>query len=257
MNICIGIPSWLPDKEPNRTIRQESLNKLLKQLSDLWPELDILIIAQNWQNFTPIETKNKQIIKHFPQLGILQARKELRNLFLELNYDYIIMFDDDITIDCKTKNAAQDYLNRIKSHPKGFCFIQGKNSKYHPYLAAQLNLCAISRFIYEQEPMVDVDPQKNEGYEDSIFACLLHHKWSQYEFLPPPTIRPIHVIDYKSKIPSTWAEDKKPWYQLATNTDIIQEYIMKYKKFPENWKQMINKEPKKEEKQVNTFYLYF
>ena len=47
MKICIGIPSYLPEKQPDRKIRQDSLNKLLLQLSELWPNIDILIIAQN------------------------------------------------------------------------------------------------------------------------------------------------------------------------------------------------------------------
>jgi len=100
----------------------------------------------------------------------------LREEFLRLGYDYIIMFDDDAIIKCDDAKAHLDFIKEIDKHPQGFCFIHGQNSKYHPYIGAQLNLCAISRFIYEQEPMVNIDPQKNEGYEDSIFACLLHHK---------------------------------------------------------------------------------
>lgn len=256
MKICIGIPSYLPEKQPDRKIRQDSLNKLLLQLSELWPNIDILIIAQNWKDFSPIKISNKLVIKYYEPLGILKARKLLREHFLKLNYDYIIMFDDDITIKCDNSHAAKDFIKELERHPKGFCFPLGHNSKYHPYCAAQLNLCAVSRFIYEQEPMVDVDPQNDEGYEDSIFSCLLHHKWGEYEFNMPKTIHPIHLTSYKSKIPSTWAEGKVPFYQLATNTDIIQEYIMKHKEFPNDWKKLITG-PRKEETSQNTFYLYF
>ena len=42
-----GIPSWLPDAEPDRTKRKERVNHLFKQLNDLWPDIDILVIAQN------------------------------------------------------------------------------------------------------------------------------------------------------------------------------------------------------------------
>ena len=86
-----GIPSWLPDKEPDRTQRQGRINRLFKQLNDLWPSIDILVIAQNWQDFKPIKTKNKQIIKTYEPLGILKARQTLREEFLKLDYDYIIM----------------------------------------------------------------------------------------------------------------------------------------------------------------------
>ena len=51
-----GIPSWLPDKEPDRSQRKERINRLFKQLNDLWPNIDILVVAQNWQDFKPIKT---------------------------------------------------------------------------------------------------------------------------------------------------------------------------------------------------------
>lgn len=47
MRKVFGIPSWLPDKEPDRTMRKERLNRLFKQLEQLWPDVDILVIAQN------------------------------------------------------------------------------------------------------------------------------------------------------------------------------------------------------------------
>jgi hypothetical protein len=30
--------------------------------------------------------------------------------------------------------------------------------------------------------MVDVDPEKNEGYEDMVFPLLLHYKYPEKEF---------------------------------------------------------------------------
>ena len=239
---CFGIPSWLPDEEPDRTLRIERINRLFKQLNNLWPDIDILVIAQNWKDFKPIETKNKQVIKNYPALGILGARKILREEFLKLKYDYIIMFDDDAIIKCDNDHAHLDFIAEIDKHPQGFCFVLGNNSKYHPYIGAQLNLCAISRFIYENEPMVDIDPQKKEGFEDSIFACLLHHKWGEYEFLMPKTIRPIQFLNPNEKAPSTWhkkAQITGGLGVMVTNTNTIQEYIVKHKKFPEDYKNLI------------------
>ncbi len=247
---CFGIPSWFPDKEPDRTQRQERINRLFKQLNDLWHDIDILVIAQNWQDFKPIETKNKQIIKEYPELGILGARKTLREEFLKAGYDYIIMMDDDCIIQVDNEHAADDYMQELENHPQGFCFIRpsgkvrGSNYKYHPYIGAQLNLCAISRYIYEREPMVDLDPQKNEAYEDSVFACLLHHKWAKYEFIAPNTIRPIQFRNYQEKVPSTWANIKRPQYLIGKNTDRIQAYIVQHKEFPSDYKSMIEKEYK-------------
>ena len=247
---CFGIPSWLPEKEPDRSLRIERVNRLFSQLSELWPDIDILVIAQNWKNFVPVETKNKQIIKKYPELGILGARKKLREEFLALDYDYIIMFDDDAIIKCDNDKASAEYMAEIDKHPNGFCFIMPSGGlragvpKYHPYIGAQLNLCAISRFIYEQEPMVDIDPQKKEGYEDSIYACLLHHKWEKYEFLAPKTIRPIQFMNPNEKAPSTWVSKARSTGNLSymsKNTHKIQEYIVKNKKFPAHYKNMIER----------------
>ncbi len=255
-----GIISWLPDKEPDRTQRKERINRLFKQLNDLWPSIDILVIAQNWQDFKPIKTKNKQTIKYYEPLGILGARKMLREEFLKTGINTVIMFDDDAIIKCDNDHAHIDYMNEVDKHKDGFCFIHGKNNSYHPYIGAQLNLCAISKFIYEKEPMVDIDPQKNEGYEDTIYACLLHHKWSKYEFTPPTTIRPIQFQNRQEKVKSTWAEEKRPWNTITANTNRIQEYIVQHKCFPIDYKSMIEKPLKRPEKLADgriDCYLYF
>ena len=260
---CFGIVSWFPDKEPDRSMRQERINRLFAQLNDLWPNTDILVIAQNWKNFKPIETKNKQIVKSYPELGILGARKKLREEFLKLDYDYIIMFDDDAIIKCDNDQAANDYMAEIDKHPHGFCFIMPSGGlragvpKYHPYIGAQLNLCAISKYIYEKEPMVDIDPQKKEGFEDSIYACLLHHKWNRYEFLAPTTIRPIQFMNPNEKVPSTWVGKAKQTGNLgsmAANTHRIQQYIVEHKEFPKHYKSLISVP---NEKNKTNVYLYF
>jgi len=250
---CFGIPSWLPEKEPARTQRKERINRLFKQLNDLWPDVDILVIAQNWKDFKPIKTNNKQIIKKYPELGILGARKTLQEEFLKLKYDYIIMFDDDAIIETKN-NAHIKYMELLDKYPQGFCFMPGKNSNYHPYCAAQLNLCAISRFIYEQEPMVDIDPQKDEGFEDSIYACLLYQKWNKYEFKPPVDIRCTQFLNTKEQAPSTWAHIPgkiRPFTKMIRNTNAIQAYITKYKKMPKDLKAFLEE---KEEKKTSYSY---
>lgn len=257
---CFGIISWLPDKGTARQARQERLNRLLKQLEELWPNIDILIIAQNWQGFEPIKIINKVIIKEYPELGILGARKTLREEFLALDYNYIIMFDDDAIIET-SDNAHIKYMQLLDKFPNGFCFIHGHNSRYHPYCAAQLNLCAISRFIYEKEPMVEIDPQKNEGFEDSIYACLLHHKYRQYEFDPPANIKCTQFNNRTEHVPSTWvATERRPMQTMIKNTNNIQQYIVDNKDFPANYKAFFEPEFKPIEKQADGkkgAYLYF
>ena len=233
---CFGIPSWLPDTEPARSKRKIRINRLLTQLSNLWPDIDILIIAQNWQDFTPIEIPNKLIIKKYEPLGLLKARKTLREEFLAARYDYLIMLDDDAIIRCNNDWAAKEYINEIDKHPQGFCFIHGKTKyKYDDYKAAQLNLCAISRFIYSQEPMVDIDPQKSEGFEDHLFSILLHLKWGKYEFIPPKGITHIQFLNAQEQIPSTWAKGKEINFKAMNfNTEKISDYIAQYEDLPKD-----------------------
>ena len=264
MKKVFGIPSWLPDDEPDRTQRAERINRLFKQLNDLWPDIDILVIAQNWQDFEPIETKNKQIILKYEPLGILKARQILREEFLKRDYDYIIMFDDDAIIKCDNDHVHLDYMAEIDKHPNGFCFIHGGKTKYDDYKSAQLNLCAISRFIYEKENIPNLDPQKSEAYEDTVYACLLHYKYSQYEFLPPKGITHTQFKNSKAPVKSTWAggteEEKISWGYLMDNTNMLKDYIMANKDLPADYRSRLRKKHKSPEKTYmgrdNTF-LYF
>ena len=51
MKICIGIISYLPDDKELRSIRIDRLNKTILDCNRLF-NLPILIIAQNWNDFT-------------------------------------------------------------------------------------------------------------------------------------------------------------------------------------------------------------
>ena len=237
---CFGIISWLPNDKENRILREERLNRLLKQLSELMPEIDILIIAQNWGDFIPVNTNNNKIIKNYPPLGILGARKTLRKEFLNLNYDYIIMFDDDAIIQYANLNLIKQYLQLIDNNPKGFAFVRGTNNAYNPYAGAHLNLCAISRYIYEREDMVDLDPQKGEGFEDCVFATLLHHKYSNLEWNIPDGLKCIQFRIKGEKAKSTWWDECKHKSGLLQRTNAVCKYISENKKLPENLSDFIS-----------------
>jgi len=232
---CIGIISWLPDEEQARKERKARLDRLIKQLNELWPTTDILIIAQNWGRLKVPKVSNKIIVKRYNPLGILGARKALREEFLNLDYDYIITFDDDAIIECSTETAADDYMKAIDAHPNGFCFIHSgiKNCTFDDYKAAQLNLCAISRYVFEKAPYVDVDPQKNEAFEDHTYAYYLHVKFAACEFMPPETITHVQFLNRKEPVPSTWA--KQPGLKtnhLVSNTNAILRYIKEHGTLP-------------------------
>jgi hypothetical protein len=162
---------------------------------------NIIIVAQNWQDFK-LDAPNVQIFS-YNKLGILQARKILRKHFLESDFDYMIMADDDMVM----KGDPKELLEGMEKHPQGFAYCEEENGT--PRLA-QLNLFAISKFIYAQQPMVDVDPEKFEGWEDKIFTYLLHYKWGDYQwhFNGLTHIQGKNVkIDMERPV-STWEQNK-------------------------------------------------
>ena len=219
---CFGIISGFPEEEGRRERRINRFNQLLNQLNDLWPEVDILVIAQNWKDYKLPKIKNKIIdIRYDNLIGILNARWVLRTEFLKRDYDYIIMMDDDDIIECDNDHAHIDYMNELDKHPQGFAIIKKQEKEKsawfeeYPYKKAPLNLCAVSRFIYEKEDIPDVNLQKSEALEDDVYAYLLHIKYAEYEFDAPSTIRhiqyregqyvntPINYLPLKYS-PSTW-----------------------------------------------------
>ena len=105
--------------------------------------------------------------------------------------------------------------------------------------------------------MVDIDPQKKEGFEDTIYACLLHHKWAKYEFIAPFGIRPIQFMNPNEKAPSTWTADARANGNLSrmrSNTRRIQDYIVANKTMPKDYKEMVKPLP---EPIRGSVYLYF
>ena len=125
------------------------------------------------------------------------------------------MLDDDAIIQYDNNTATADYIKELDNHPNGFCFIKGNGSSPHTeYNDSQLNLCAVSRYIYEKEPIPNVNPQKSEGFEDRVWSTLLHYKYADLEFDAPPTIRSVHfknpnIAEYGGEVPSTWSKAQK------------------------------------------------
>lgn len=217
----IGIISYMPDKEPDRAQRIERFERLLKQLDNFLPGVQIMVIAQNWKSYYPRQTI---LCYTYPKLGILKARHVLRERFLASKFDYLIMFDDDAIIEQRTPNATHDYLYQIDYHPDGFMFLQ--------YEASQLNGCAISRYIYEKEPMVNIDAEKSDGFEDAIYSWLLHNKYPENEFFCK-AIKCTHFKNQNEPLPSTWAkEGERDWKRLRSRTAEIKQYISEHKDMP-------------------------
>ena len=238
-NICIGIVSYLPDNINDRNLRIDRLKRLFKQLNKYFKNIPILIIAQNWKDF---KINNSNIYQfNYDKLGILQARKTLRKHFLSTNYKGIVLFDDDAIIECE-KHSINTYLNLIDNNIDGFSFVPKKdNILINPYNDSQLNLCYISRYIFEKEDFPNIDAEKSEGFEDRIFSTLLHYKYSYKEFKFPENLMCIHFKNKNEKAPSTWAQEKLyNWSYMRENTYKIEKYIKEYKELPENLINFVN-----------------
>lgn len=151
----IGIISWLPSDE-TRGIRKERLEQLLIQCDKLF-NLPIMIIAQNWDN--TVKTTANCVVFSYDKLGITGARKKLREKFLESNYDYLIMLDDDCML-VGTKVDATKYLEQIDKNNKSFGIFKG----------TLLKLFAIPKFIMEKVDYNDINAENGEGFEDMVFV---------------------------------------------------------------------------------------
>jgi hypothetical protein len=164
---CIGIISWLPDDE-TRKIRQGRLEKLLHRCDELF-NLPIMIIAQNWGR--DVKTNPNCVVFEYDKLGITGARKKLRERFLESNYDYIIMLDDDSDITGNV-TAAKSYLQQIDEH-------QGSMGIFK---AALLKLLAVPKDLMQYIEYDDIEAERGEGFEDMIFIEKFKKKFPKNHF---------------------------------------------------------------------------
>ena len=189
-----GIISWFPNDEPARTQRINRLNKMFEQIRDLFGDVNYLIVAQNWKDYKLPDFVNATIFK-YNKLGILGARKTLGKHFLESKYDYLIMLDDDIILETSNDFSKEYFFEELNKHPQGFAFL-----KY----GWSLTFCAISKYIYSQSPMCDIDPEKGEGYEDVVWPNLLHYKYPNNEFKLNGIKFVQNQQQYVKELKSTW-----------------------------------------------------
>ncbi len=207
-----GIISYFPDADTDyhkyvREQRMRRCSELLQTLNRLWFNVDIMVIAQNWQDYKP--PINLTAFNYESKLGILTARKVLRQKFLESDYDYLIMLDDDAVI---KSNDPEAFMREIDSHPDGFGVVRRMNHA--------LNLCAISRYIYSQMDLPDIDVEKGEGFGDDVFVaqCFARYPEKSFDF-PDDCIRDTSL---KSQLPSTWrAESVVNMKYLCYVTDAL------------------------------------
>lgn len=215
INKVFGIISYFPNNDSDyhietRRERSRRFRELLFKLEELWPTVDIIIIAQNWQDFELPAIKNKITTYHYGKLGILGARRELRKRFLNSDYDYLIMLDDDGMIETEDPSV---YMDTIDAHPDGIGVIRHVN--------CPLMLLAISKQIYFQIDMPDIDAEKGEGFEDDVFVASCFAKFPDKAFDFPNDCIKETSFKYSGvgKCPSTWSGERKyDWKHMVANT---------------------------------------
>ena len=197
MNICVGIISYFPDNDTLRLTRMNTFIQLIDKCN-LCFDIPIFVIAQNYTDEEKelICSKKNIVLYEHPKLGITGARKELRKVFLESGYDYLIMLDDDCIIRGKPEEGKK-YLEELKAHPGGYA---AKRKRL-------LKLFAISKEIYSEMDMPDVKPEENEGYEDAIFTETLRTKYPFREFVFRNHL--VEFSDSSTDPNSTWRNECK------------------------------------------------
>jgi len=210
----IGIISYFPDDEPKRTHRIEKLKKLISSC-DKFFSLPIIIIAQNWPEDLFADRQDITLYKYDKPLYITGARKELRKKFLDLDYDYLIMLDDDSEL---VGTEADKYLAFIDRHPD--CWISIN------YTKSLLKLFAISKTIFRQVDFDDNTIELGGAVEDKeLHAKLIYNFKSAGREFPKLDFKDISLPTDDPDSTWQWRFDANLKQQVYQSTlEIIDRY---------------------------------
>lgn len=203
--------SYLPSREPDRSLRRERLDRLFKNVKNVFGDVRYIIVAQNWKDYRVPMFAHADVIRRESGIGIMNARNELRDAFLSSGADWLVMMDDDCIIRETSKGAGKAFLALLRGKSEGFCFRKDGEGEYCP---SQLNMCAVSRELYRREPLPPIDPERDEGFEDLVWSNYLHFKFPGLEF-DVDGIECDHFKNPSEKAPSTWADEKpRDWQRM-------------------------------------------
>ena len=169
MRPLIGVVSWLPPDEPRRSVRRARAIDTLRKCRAIFPSVPVLVIAQGWHPMELAGMPSGITFSLYPRLGILGARRELRERFLQSPFDCLIMLDDDCALS-GTEADGDAYLSELRSHPG--CF--GERA------GTSLKLLSVCREVFIDYP--DVDPEAGDGYEDRAFVGALRASFPERRF---------------------------------------------------------------------------
>ena len=226
MKICIGIISYLPNNE-SHNIRRDVFAKEIKSLN-IALNLPILVIAQNYTEEDKKIFTDNCIVDYYGPLGVTKARQTLRHKFLETDFDYVILFDDDEIIE--NTSLATKYLETIYNNP----------DKYIHYYVLYLRACAISRYVMERVPFVAVNAPKLEGWDDAMYVDCVHKMCPESYMLFPEDNDLICNIDKSNTAyPSTWFQKiSKASLQILERNSIVKRQRIAHDPdfiIPEDW----------------------
>lgn len=169
MKLLIGIISYLPNDVKIREERFKTLRNLIATCNYLF-HVDIYIVTQNFTETEKLYLKgynNVYLSEDYIRLGIVGARKKLREYFINSTYTNIIMLDDDCIIQGSPSQAV-NYIKQIEENRD--CFIEFNDSL--------LKLFCISKELLKEVDYPDISVENAEGFEDRIFVNELRKRFS-------------------------------------------------------------------------------
>jgi len=207
MKICVGIISYLPDGESIRFQRFKKLINLLSRIDKVF-KLPILIIAQNWKDCEiPVLQNSLLIIYNYDKgLGITGARRALRDKFINSEFDYLIMLDDDSEL-IGDERDGMEYLSQIYSHP----------NMYGVFKSMLLKLFAISKEMYKKIDFPDGEAANGDFFEDMYLIMALEKLYPSKKF----TFKRNGINEYSNSANdslSTWYHKQFVKRKIGDNT---------------------------------------
>ena len=217
MKFCIGIVSYLPDRIRNYRIKL--LNNLLNSCSNIFPWIDIIIIAQNYRDFIPTSNNRIILLNYKDKLGIHGARKALREYFINSDYDYLITLDDDSKLS-GTKEDGDKYLSLLEDNPDKFGIMNWDRG--------QLILFAISRSLYTKIEYPKETCESGEIFEDIYISNICKYLCPNYINLKDSGIS----IGWDNETSTWWDRNKYNIRKMnsRTNEVISRDISNKYSK---------------------------
>lgn len=209
MSEAIGIISYLPDDPIVRNERKKRLSSLFSSIDELFGDIPILVIAQNWDK--SVKAPHGAVVWDYPtKLGIVGARNELRNRFVNSGHDWLIMMDDDCVLKHDGRGASE-YLKAIRSRKEpGFGEANG----------TCLKLFCIHRDVISKQGFPELTPENDGVFEDWVFVSSLRKRFPELKF----SVGGLGIWDESvgtGDSYSTWSSGKSPSEMLRRTKEII------------------------------------